>query len=343
MQSKCKVLFCGRDMVSGFQKTAKALSGIANIQVSQCDRDAIPREIREADVVVPLMARLDASLLRTAERAKLVLQFGVGVESIDMEEATRLGIWVSNIPSGGTGNAASCAEHAVYLMLATLRHHNAMAASVAQQRLGQPMGVTLLGRKVLVVGFGNIAKELVIRLRPFGAHVAVLRRTEHWGVREDPLTQAAEACVEERGVWPADTARLAGDADLVVMTCHQDDRNRGMVGEEFLAACKDGVRIVNVARGGLLEYEAVQRGLESGKIGGLGLDVHFWEPFDPGDPIATHPLTYLTPHIAGVTELSYESMAQVVAREVLRVCEGLPPTVQLNQPQNPRFAATTAA
>ena len=78
-------------------------------------------------------------------------------------QATRLGIWVSNIPSAGTGNAASCAEHAVYLMLATLRHHHEMAASIAQRRLGAPMGFTLLGRSVLVLGFGNIAKELVVR------------------------------------------------------------------------------------------------------------------------------------------------------------------------------------
>ncbi|GAB4816694.1 hypothetical protein N2152v2_003740 [Parachlorella kessleri] len=318
-------------MTSGYTLTAKALSNDPGVQVVQCERAAIGLELEDADVVVPLMSRLDAALLQCARRCKLVLQFGVGVEG-----ATRLGIWVSNIPSGGTGNAASCAEHAMYLMLATLRHHHDMAASIAQRRLGAPMGVTLLGRSVLVLGFGSIAKELVVRLQAFGVRISVLRRSNTWGSQDDQLTKAAEACVADRGLWPADAARLAAAADLVVVTCHQDSENKGMVGREFLGHCKEGIRIVNVARGGLLDYSAVKEGLLSGKVGGLGLDVHFWEPFDPEDFIAQHPKTYLTPHIAGVTELSYSNMAEVVAREVRLVQQGLPPTRQLNQPPQPR-------
>ena len=193
-----QLLFCGLDMHFGFAFTKEALQrdeGIevgvqvdtllqlpavqvspqvwrlapADAQVVQCDREQLQLEIADADVVVPLMCRLDDAVgaqvsisrlccqlhapmrtspappalplprlpappppltlqtLSLARRLKLVIQFGVGVEAVDIGAATQLGVWVSNIQSGATGNALSCAEHAVYLMLAVLRSHNAMA------------------------------------------------------------------------------------------------------------------------------------------------------------------------------------------------------------------------
>eukprot|EP00887_Chlorella_sp_A99_P000709 scaffold5.g709.t1 len=338
-----QVLFCGRDMHYGYAFTAEALHGEPGVEVVQCTRQDVAEQIRDADVAVPLMSQLDAELLRSAERLKLVIQYGVGVEGIDIPTATELGIWVANIHSAGTGNAISCAEHAIFLMLATLRDTTEMAASIAMRRLGQPLGQTLYGKCVLVVGFGNIAKELIVRLQAFGVTISALRRQAHWGQAADALTAAAEAALAAKGCWPADTARLAADADLVVLTCHQDASSRGMVNAEFLGHCKQGVRIVNVARGGLLDYEAVLAGLDSGLIGFLGLDVQaswqdwLWqEPIDPEDPTVQHPRVYLSPHIAGVTEMSYRNMAQIVGEEVQRLRAGRPPKRQLNRPPQPR-------
>lgn len=357
-----KVLFCGRDMHYGFVFTREALAGDAGIEVVQCDRADIPAELATADVAVPLMSRLDAPLLRAAPRLRLIIQYGVGVEGVDIPAATELGIWVTNIPSAGTGNAASCAEHAIYLMLAALRQHNAMADSILHRRLGVPLGQTLLGRTVLIIGFGNIAKELAVRLRPFGVRITALRRkpwgsharhAEQQGGGQAPcwpghqhdweLEAAAEAALADRGCWGQDSARLAAEADIIAVTCHQDEQNRGMVGGEFLAHCKPGVRIINVARGGLLDYEAMREGLASGKIAGLALDVQEHEPVDPEHWLAQHPNVYLTPHIAGVTELSYRSMAEIVAGAALRVGRGQPPERLLNAPSEPRGAAVGAA
>jgi phosphoglycerate dehydrogenase-like enzyme len=164
----------------------------------------------------------------------------------------------------------------------------------------------LQGKRVLIIGFGNIARELCPRLLPFGVRISALRRSP-WGAAPlDPASRAAEAALEDRGTWPQDALRLAAEADVVVVTCKQDAANAGMVGADFLAACRPGVRLVNVARGGLLDYAAVAQALESGKIGGMGLDVQFSEPCDPDDYVARHPAVYLTPHVAGVTEQSCE-------------------------------------
>ena len=188
----------------------------------------------------------------------------------------------------------------------------------------------LEGRRILILGFGNIAKELIIRLVPFGVTLSALRRSSTWGTHSNELSEKAESLLIDKGTWPEDTARLASMADIIVVTCKQDASNAGMINKDFLKSCKNGVRIVNVARGGLLDYDSVLEGLNRGKIGGMGLDVQFWEPFDPEDPIAQHEGVYLTPHVAGVTDRSYKKMAEIVAKEVKRIRDGLKPTVMLN-------------
>ena len=273
----------------------------------RCDRADVERELADTDFAVPLMTPLPAAALQQAPLLKAVLQYGVGVEAIDIPAATELGIWVSNIPSAGTGNAASCAEMAVLLMLATLRNVNGMAESVQQRRIGVPLGSMLHRKSVLIVGFGNIAKELAVRLVSFGVKLSALRRRQRWGAHgDDPLSTAAEAALQDRGTWPEDLPRLVSAADIIVLTCHLDNSTKGMVNTAFLEHCSPGVHIVNVARGGLMDHAAVLEGLQSGKIEGMGLDVQFWEPFDPNDPIAEHPAVYLTPHVAGGTEQSCE-------------------------------------
>lgn len=99
------MLFCGTDMHMGFVFTRDALASDPGVEVVQCERADLAAALQTADVAVPLMSRLDARLLAAAPRLKLVIQYGVGVEGVDIPAATQAGVWVSNIPSQGTGNA----------------------------------------------------------------------------------------------------------------------------------------------------------------------------------------------------------------------------------------------
>ncbi|KAK9830334.1 hypothetical protein WJX72_011101 [[Myrmecia] bisecta] len=332
MADKFKVLFCGEEFQWGFRFTAQQLDQEQGVQVVTCPRAQVAQEIRDAHVAVPLACgRLDAAILDQAPNLQMILQYGVGVEGVDIPAATERGIWVSNIPSTGTGNALSCAEQAIYLMLALLRDAHGMAESIQQHRLGVPLGQTLFGKTVLIVGFGNIAMELVPRLKPFGCKLTAVRRSPWAG--QSPH----EADLEAKGTW-LDLYPMAAAADLIVLTCAQNEQTRNMVNAAFLADCKPDVRIINVARGGLLDYDAVKAALEGGRIGGLGLDVQWQEPWHPDDYVSTHPRVVLTPHVAGVTDISYRNMAKIVAKEVLQIQAGKPPTVQLNTPSTPRNA-----
>ena len=120
----------------GFAFTRDALAREPGVAVVQCERSDLAAALADADVAVPLMSALDAGLLARAPRLKLIIQYGVGVEAVDAAAATAAGVWLSNIPSHGTGNAISCAEHALFLMLACLRHHNAMADRCGRQAGG---------------------------------------------------------------------------------------------------------------------------------------------------------------------------------------------------------------
>lgn len=359
---KLKVLFCGVEFPQAYDASKALLERDPDIEAHFVPREEIPERVGEFGVLVPRMARIDAATIARAKRLRLIVQFGVGLEGVDLEAATSAGVPVARIPSAATGNAASCAEHCIYLMLALLRNQHEMAASVAARKLGEPVGQMLLGKNVLLVGYGGIGQELAPRLKPFGVRVTAVRRS--WGgggggraaklilgedsepIDSEDTDERAAACklaaagrgaggpppggggeefLDERGE-SADLLRHVAAADIVVMCCLLTPETRGMVNETFLAAMKQGAFLVNIARGGLLDYGAVRAALESGHLGGLGADVAWHEPFDPDDPVARHPRVVLTPHVGGVTFTSYSRMAQIVNETVQELKSGKPLT-----------------
>ena len=116
-----------------------------------------------------------------------------------------------------------------------------------------------------------------------------------------------------------------GQADVVFLCCSQSAENLGLVNEDFIARLKRGCLLVNIARGGLLDYPAVEAALLDGRLGGLGMDVYRNEPFTFEDSIFRLPNVVATPHVAGVTEVSYRTQARILCDNILRVRDGLPP------------------
>ena len=117
---------------------------------------------------------------------------------------------------------------------------------------------------------------------------------------------------------------------MTTRACHLKS-HRGMhLWHHELDACRRGVRLVNVARGGLIDRQAIANGLQEGRVAGVGLDVQWQEPVPPDDPLLSDPRVCVTPHIAGVTQLSYRAMADVVVRECIKVSRGEDPTVWVN-------------
>lgn len=182
------------------------------------------------------------------------------------------------------------------------------------------------------MGFGNIGIELANRLRPFGVKILATKRS--WdsylekSFKSDGLpTQnvSSDDLVDEKG-GHEHIHKFASKADIVVCSLVLNIQTAGIVNKTFLSSMKKGALLVNVARGGLLDYEDVLFSLKSGYLGGLAMDVAWTEPFDPDDPILKFPNVLITPHVAGVTEHSYRYMAKVVGDVALQLHAGAPLT-----------------
>jgi len=239
-----KVLFCGKGHFrSGYEYTKEALSSYPDIAVVESDSEKILENIHDSDVIVPLMTRISEDLLLAATNLKLIMQFGVGLEGVNISKASERGILVANIPSSNTGNAASCAEHAIFLALSLLRNTKEMKASIETGRLGYPTGKTLLGSTSLLYGYGGIGEKLGSLLSSFGSKVFALKRDENRLVE----LKEKHPEIEEIGIT-RDFPRLAACADLIFMCCNQNSDTFGIVNKKFLSQVKQGTYIVNVAR-----------------------------------------------------------------------------------------------
>lgn len=275
------------------------------------------RESRAVDVLVPLGASIDAGLME-AVRPRLIQQFGVGLQGVDLIAARERGIPVAFVPAADTGNALAVAEIAMLHLLMLLRRFGETQVSVAERRVGSPSGSMLAGKAVTVLGTGAIGTALLARLSAFDVLTTAVGRR---GYRDYP---ALNGLVPAERYYSIDEFRkaLAG-TEVLIVCCPLTERTRGLVGADEFAAMPPGGWLINVGRGPIVEYRSLLDALRSGRLAGAGLDVTWAEPIDPGDPLLRENVR-VTPHIGGVTEESYAAMAATFAVNARRVLAGEP-------------------
>jgi phosphoglycerate dehydrogenase-like enzyme len=291
-------------------------------EISACPRGQMADHVAGVDVICPWGSPVDADTLK-AGTFGLVQQFGVGLEKVDVAAATELGVWVSRIPGDAGGNADSVAELALLAMLALTRRLDQAREALWNQRWEQrPLGGTLLGSTILIVGLGSIGEALVTRLAGFGARLL--------GVREHPERGGPDGLDEVAG--PGELGRLLAQADVVVCCAMLHGGNRAMFGQAAFAAMREGALFINVARGGLVDEAALLDALESGRLAGAGLDVHATEPADPESALLRHPRVFATPHVGGLTRTMFTRTGRVFAENLERWAKGEPPRWAVNAP-----------
>lgn len=314
-----KILFCGLD----FAASSKALSmSLPNEDVQSCHAGEAHKLGLDADVLVPLMHRLEPELIGST-RAGLIHQFGVGLEGVDVGLATSRGIPVCNVPADVSGNAESTAEHAVFLMLGISRRIHQCFSAFHRKEWGGPMGETLYGATALIVGLGRVGKAVARRLACLGMQVNAIRRSP----ADDPEIDA----LTNRLGKPSDLYEMAADADYVIATMVLNNETRGLFDRKLFERMKPTAFVINVARGPVVNEADLSQALNSGRIAGAGLDVFAKEPADSTNPLIGMENVFATPHIGGVTRRNVESMARVVAENIVRIKEGKKPLHCVNQ------------
>jgi phosphoglycerate dehydrogenase-like enzyme len=266
--------------------------------------------LRGYDVVIPTMSRITEPLLATADRLRLIQQVGSGLEGVDIVAARKRGIRVANVPTDSCANADSVAELGIYMMIGLARNFRGMAESFANRSIGQPLGTTLMGKTVGIVGLGGIGKALAKRLRAFDVRLI--------GVKRDNPGRAATDLGLDWAGGSQDLERLLGLSDFVVLCLPLSTESRSLMNEKTFASMRKGSFLINLSRGGIVDRAALEKALATGQIAGAGLDVYWEEPVDPKDPIFRYNV-FTTPHIGGSTDVSITGIVQVVADNIRRV------------------------
>jgi len=263
----------------------------------------LPEALADADALVVRSAvQVDDALLEHAPKLRVIGRAGVGVDNIDADSATRRGIVVMNTPGA---NAVAVAELTLGLMLALARKlplaNSTMHAGKWEKKSLQ--GVELRGKTLGILGLGRIGLEVAKRAAGFGMTL----------IAHDPFVSAAVA--REAGIRLVSTEELFAGADYLSLHVGLTPQTTGIVNERTIATMKKGVRILNCARGELIEEAALVAALQSGQVGGAALDVFPVEP--PKDsPFAGLANVILTPHIAGSTDEAQEAIGIQLARQV---------------------------
>jgi D-3-phosphoglycerate dehydrogenase / 2-oxoglutarate reductase len=265
-------------------------SGLSPEQVREALRDADGIIIRSATKLTP-------ELLEGQKRLKVIVRAGVGVDNIDLPAATRQGIVVMNTPAG---NTTSTAEHTIAMLMALSRNIAPAAQSMREGRWDRKKftGTQLAGKTIGVIGLGRIGMSVARRCR--GLEMNVLGY--------DPFLSAEKAA--EFGIELfRDVDELIPRCDYLTVHTPLTDETRGLLGTERLSRCKEGVRVINCARGGIVDEEALADAIESGQVAGAALDVFIAEPPAEKSRLRSLPQVLCTPHLGASTDEAQEQVA----------------------------------
>jgi phosphoglycerate dehydrogenase-like enzyme len=295
----------------GFRAAISALESdwLRIAVVDEADTQAFAREIHDADVLLHVLERVTAASIAQAHDLKLIQKLGVGVDTIDLDAARARGIAVCNMPGA---NTRAVAELTLLLMLAALRR---LSALDRQTRAGNGWSLDselldnlgeLGGRTVGLVGFGAVGKCLTPMLHGIGATVIYTSRR--------PAADTSAQFVS--------LSHLLSTADVVSLHVPLTAETAGIIDERAIQKMKQGAVLVNTARGGLVDYDALHRALAAGRLRGAGLDVFEAEPAGGSHPLFTLDNVSVTPHVAWFTAETLQRGLGVFAENCRRLRDG---------------------
>jgi D-3-phosphoglycerate dehydrogenase len=314
--ARFKVLLTDKIDAAGME----ILEKVAEVKFSSSlSEDVLTNEASDVDgMIVRVPAFVTRKVLENARRLKVVGRFGVGYENIDVEAATEKGVVVTYTPGA---NTLSVAEHVIGLMFALAKKitqtDNAVRKQDWEMRLNYS-GIELAGKTLGLVGLGRIGTCIAGMARGLGMSVLVF----------DPYVAKERA--GELGVELLTLEPLLSRSDFIVICCTLTDETRGLISEKALTLLKPTAYLVNVARGPIVDEQALIKALRDKRIAGAALDVFEKEPPDPNNPLLTLENVILSPHIAGVAQDASRRISVWVAEDVVRVLNREPPKYPVN-------------
>ena len=280
-------------------------------------------------LMVRSQTKVTADVIEAGKKLQVIARAGVGIDNVDVEAATRCGVLVVNAP---TGNTVSAAEHAIALMMALARNIP-QANSVLKTgvwRRNDFMGTELRGKTLGIIGLGNVGSEVAKRALSFDMRL----------LGTDPLLSVESA--EKMQVELVDLKKLLADSDFITLHIPLTAQTRNMIGARELAMVKPTVRIVNCARGGLIDEEALVKAINEKRVAGAAVDVFQKEPTTESILFGEDNII-VTPHLGASTTEAQVLAARDVAEQIIDIFSGLPARAAINVPYIPSETMTALA
>ena len=272
----------------------------------------------EAEAILTNWAKVPASVVRAAPRLQVIGRYGIGVDNIAVDEATRLGIPVTNVPAYCLDEVS---EHALALLLACARkvvQYNAGAHAGEWSAMSQAPLFRINGKTLGLVGFGKIARRLAPLAHALGLCILVY----------DPY--AAADVVAGLGCAQVGLDELLSRADFVSIHCPLTEQTRGMIDAQRLRLMKPGAYLINTSRGAVVDQGALAQAVAQGTIAGAALDVFSPEPLPGNHPLYQMPNVILTPHVSFYSEESVRELEAQAAENVAAIFSGRRPASVVN-------------
>ncbi|MGE5596535.1 MAG: phosphoglycerate dehydrogenase [Hyphomicrobiales bacterium] len=270
-------------------------------------------------LVVRSETKVTRPVIEAASKLVAIGRAGVGVDNIDLEAATERGVIVVNAPQG---NTVAAAEHTIALMMALARHVPQADASLrsGEWRRKDFVGTEIRGKTLGIVGLGKIGSEVARRALAMEMQVLAV----------DPFVPVERA--RALGVESVDFEQMIMLSDFITVHPPLTAATSGMIGREQIAKMKDGVRLINVARGGIIDEAALAEAVASGKVAGAAIDVFTNEPASLENPLLHDPRIIITPHLGASTAEAQERVAIDVAEQIVDILSGRPARYAVNAP-----------
>uniref|UniRef100_A0A8C5A9W8 D-3-phosphoglycerate dehydrogenase n=1 Tax=Gadus morhua TaxID=8049 RepID=A0A8C5A9W8_GADMO len=284
-------------------------NGIQVTEKLNLTKEDLISEIKNYDgLVVRSSTKVTADIINAASNLKIIGRAGTGVDNVDVDAATKHGVIVMNTPSG---NTISAAELTCILITSLSRHvpQAAMSMKAGKWDRKKFMGAELFGKTLGIVGLGRIGKEVASRMQSFGMKtigydpITPREVTAGWGVEQMTLEE----------LWP--------QCDFITVHTPLMPSTTGLLNDASFAKCKKGVRVVNCARGGIIDEDSLLRALESGQCAGAGLDVFVEEP-PKNRALVDHPNVISCPHLGASTSEAQARCGQDIALQIVDMVKG---------------------
>lgn len=314
-----KVVLAGNYPAHTYERLKAMLENL-DCTLTKVETEEEYQKMTDAEIMVLRIFKARQDVIERNKGLKMIIRWGAGFDSVDIETAGKHGVIVANTPGA---NAPAVSELAVMLMLAVGRHlidhMDSLRKGVWSKNTYINQSYTLNRKLVGIIGAGNIGRQTAKKVQAFGAEVQYY----------DPFRLPLER-EQELGLRYVPLETLLKTSDVISLHVPLTDSNRHMIGAEEISQMKDGAILINTARGGLADDQALAEAVRSGKLAGAGLDVVENEPLKEDDILLTTPGIVVTPHVGGGTADIGDEILPMLAKEIERVINGQMPEHAVN-------------